>query len=87
MTILGLPAWVQARNVDAVSWTALPHSCDKDKPDRIVSSDVVVAYLCGLTGRLRHSAERYIRNAPPQIDTPYRRAIGAKLGWTGRNNG
>lgn len=86
-TILGLPAWAQARNVEAVVWTALPHSFDKGRPERIASSDEIAAYLAGLTGSLRNESERYVRNAPPQIDTQYRRAIEAKLGWTGRDHG
>jgi hypothetical protein len=87
-TILGLPAWAQVRNVEAVVWTALPPSFfDKDKPDRIASSDEIVTYLGTLTGTIRDDAERYIRNAPPQIDTPIRRAIEATLGWTGQNHG
>lgn len=81
-TIVGLPEWADARNVKAVVWTNLPHKFDEDEPDKIASSDDIADYLAGLTGSLRDDAEHYIRNAPSQIDTAYRRVIEARLGWT-----
>jgi hypothetical protein len=44
--------------------------------------DEVIAYLKGTSGRVREDAERYVRCAPPQIDTNLRRKIEAELGWT-----
>lgn len=44
--------------------------------------DQVIAYLEGLIGEERQRAEEYIRRAPPQIATNYRRHIEQRLGWT-----
>jgi hypothetical protein len=41
-----------------------------------------VNYLKGLKGSELQRAERYIRNAPPDILTSYRAAIENALGWT-----
>ncbi len=86
-TIPGMAAWAQARNIQAVVWTALPHKFYDYDETKIATSDDIVAYLGSLTGSLRDEAERYIRRAPTQIDTLIRRAIEAKLGWTGQNHG
>lgn len=78
--ILDLPQWARARSVDAVIWTALEPKFDDNT--QVPSVDHVIAYLQSLTGRPRAEAQRYIRFAPPQIDTTYRRAIEAALQWT-----
>ncbi|HNP36255.1 MAG TPA: hypothetical protein PKK10_10410 [Woeseiaceae bacterium] len=80
-TILNLPAWTKGHGIDAVVWTALPHKFFKDDSVQIPSSKDIVEHLASLTGSTRDEAERYVRNAPPQIDTEYRRSIEAKLGW------
>jgi hypothetical protein len=46
------------------------------------TSDEIVAYLGNLPSEKKKRAEEYIRRAPPQIDTPYRRRIEAEFGWT-----
>lgn len=78
--IVGLPEWAQARGIDGIVWTALGHKFHASGAR--ASAEDITAYLRGLTGRVREDAERYVRYAPPQIDTPYRRAIEATLGWT-----
>jgi len=80
-TIPDLPIWAKAHGLDAAIWTALgPRLDDAASP----SADQVIDYLSGLTGPAKDAAERYIRCAPRQIDTEYRRKIEAALGWSHR---
>lgn len=67
--------------MESVIWTALPAKFN-DEEGKKPKPEEVVEYLSGLTGALRDTAERYIRLAPRQIDTPYRRRIEAALQWT-----
>lgn len=74
-----VPAWAAARGVDAAIWTALgPKFRDEDRRPTV---DEVLIYLDGLTGTKRENAERYVRRAPPQIDSLYRKRIESELGW------
>ena len=78
---LALPGWAAAHGVDAVIWTALRgkwHESDTRRP----TCEEILGYLSSLTGNARDAAERYIRSAPTQIDTRYRREIEAALAWT-----
>ena len=78
--ILGLDEWAQARQLDAVVWTALPPQFT-GKDDTPPTADDVINHLQGLTGSTRDEAERYVRLAPRQVDTAYRRRIEAELHW------
>lgn len=78
--IPGLLTWAEARGISGVVWTALPSRFDKRTV--VPSIGQVLDYLRGLEGEKRMAAEEYIRRAPHQVDTPYRRAIEAALGWT-----
>ena len=79
--ITNLPQWAEAHGVESVIWTALSAKFQNEE-GRKPGPEQVVEYLRSLTGTLRDSAERYIRFAPRQIDTPYRRKIEAALQWT-----
>lgn len=76
-----LPEWAASRGIDAVVWTNLPAKFDGAKGSA-PNCEQVINYLSELTGRVRDSAEQYIRFAPRQIDTQYRRKIEAVLHWT-----
>jgi hypothetical protein len=79
--VVNLPQWADSRGIDSVVWTALPCKFNSEN-GQAPTIDQVVEYLSGLTGRRREEAERYIRFAPKQIDTPCRRRIESALQWT-----
>jgi hypothetical protein len=78
----GIAKWADARDVEAVVWTALgPKFKGKDQ-GQSASAEEVIAHLSALTGPQRDHARQYIERAPRQIDTVYRRRIKASLGWS-----
>jgi len=81
----GLPPnisrWAENLGLTAVVWTALPPKY-ADEEMRIPTADEAVGYLRGLPHEQRRYAEQYIRMAPRQIVTPYRRRFEAEFGWT-----
>jgi hypothetical protein len=79
--IQDLPIWAEQRGLFAVVWTSLPTRFS-ERDGYVASPEEIIAYLSGLMGAKRDDAERYIRNSPRQIDTPYRRRIEAALGWS-----
>lgn len=79
--IPNLAEWASARGLDAVLWTGLGPKF-AGQQERRPSMDEVLTYLKGLTGQARKDAERYVRNAPRQIDTAYRRRLASVLGWS-----
>ena len=83
-----LPAWSEARGLDAVIWTALGPQYTKTGESKPIRKrppiEWVIDYLQRLTGPIRDLAEQYFRCAPRQIDTEYRRYVEAALGWTPR---
>ena len=83
VSIPGLSEWALARNVDSVIWTALPPKFNGDN-NRQPSVEEVLGHLRALSGTERDVAEDYIRRAPRQIDTSYRRRIETELEWVPR---
>ena len=79
--IPGLSVWAAGRGIQHVIWTALgPKFCDLPVAP---TDDQAVAFLRRLSDEGRAAeAEKYVRRAPPQIDTAYRRRIVRCLDWT-----
>jgi hypothetical protein len=79
--ILDIEPWAASRGIESVVWTSLPPKFNEQ--DGVgPSADEAVEYLSGLKGPTRVLAEQYIRQAPQQVDTTYRRKFEAALGWS-----
>src|SRR6266403_2349507 len=76
-----IAAWAAEKDFDAAVWTNLPPKFD-EIDGRVPTENEVIAYLRTLEGQVRTAAEEYVRRAPRQIATAYRRAIERALGWT-----
>jgi len=74
-----IATWAAAHDLSGAVWTDLPCKFDGDaaKP----SIEQVLAFLNGLDEDKKAVAEAYVRQAPAQIDTPYRRLLAERLGW------
>lgn len=72
--------WLESKNLDAAIWTGLSFS--KYTNLKQPSVDYVIKHLDELEYNTRKIAEEYVRKAPRQIDTQYRRKIEIALGWT-----
>lgn len=77
--------WMRGRAIEAAVWTALPAKFHA-RSGYVATAAEVVARLDGLAPRERKAAEEYVRRIPAHIDTSYRRAIQARLGWTARRD-
>jgi hypothetical protein len=78
--IPNLSEWVESKNLDAVVYTNLGRNFHLD--GHLATADEVVGYLTNLEGGTLEEAREYVRKAPPQVNTAYRRAVEAALGWT-----
>jgi hypothetical protein len=74
-------AWAAGKNLEAAVWTSLPPKFG-GIDGRVPTENEVLAYLGTLEGQALTDAEEYVRCAPTQITTAYRRAIEKALGWT-----
>ena len=68
-------------NLDAVVWTALKPKF-QEEIGQIPTADEVIAFLKHLPPETKKVAEEYVRRAPAQVNTEYRRRIENELGWT-----
>lgn len=73
--------WAIQKELDAVIWTALPPKFE-DQIGKVPTIEEVISFLRNLPHEKRKYAEEYIRNAPIQIDTDYRRIIEKEFHWT-----
>lgn len=76
-----IASWAADRKLDAVVWTALPPKFEGQDGQGPGSADSAVAYLKSLEGEALAKAHEYVERTPAQIQTSYRRAFGAQLGW------
>lgn len=72
--------WAAERGIEGVLWTALKPKIGNEY--RLPTQEEVIRHLRELRGIERDTAEEYIRHAPRQIATPYRKAIEETFGWT-----
>lgn len=72
--------WASSLGLDAVVWTNLPPMFQHELSMPTVEE--VLTFLQTLPEEAQKRAEAYIRKAPRQIDTAYRRRIEEELNWT-----
>lgn len=78
ITIL-IDSWGAELDLDAAIWTNLPAKFRG--VNRVPSAEEVVSHLSNLTNQTRQTAEQYVRMAPRQIRTNYRKHIENELNW------
>lgn len=77
----GLAAWANTRHLDAVVWTDLPPKF-LDIEGRVPSLEEAVSYLNEAEEPVHAAAIEYIRNAPSQINTRYRKEFTRQIPTT-----
>lgn len=77
--------WIKDRDFDAVIWTNLGENWKIKNDNGQVTKEIIpderINYLRELKGPISKSAEQYIRKAPKQINTTYRKKIEEELEW------
>ncbi len=73
--------WLEIVNIEAAIWTGLSYS-KKTNNKRPTVDDIIDHLHNNLDYNAKKAAEEYIRKAPKQIDTKYRRRIEMEFGWT-----
>jgi hypothetical protein len=75
--------WAKNTGIDVVIWTALsPKIIKKGKTvNRAPTIAEAITHIHELPHEQKRNAERYVRMAPKQIDTPFRRRFEAEFGW------
>lgn len=74
-------AWAQRVGLSAAVWTALPPRFHGED-GRVPTVEEAIQYVRDLPHEQRRNAERYIRMAPRQVDTLYRRRFELEFGRT-----
>jgi len=72
--------WLKSKGLDAAVWTGLSYKNREGKNKRM-SIEEVIEHLKNLGCNEQKAAEEYIRKAPRQIKTEYRKRIEAKFNW------
>lgn len=70
--------WAAANRYDAAIWTDLPPNFE-ERTGKAFSVGQAMMYLNGLPVAVRARALEYIEKAPPEVDTPLRRALDATI--------
>lgn len=75
--------WLNSKKaeIDAVIWTNLMPKLEGHKGKNFAIEDSIQWLDALRTGRHSGTAERYIRMAPSQTDTPLRREVRVRFGW------
>jgi hypothetical protein len=74
----GIEQWAKHKGLDAVVWTDLP-SKFKEVAKMDFNEENVVKYIFGLPPEILKLAEKYVRKAPKQIETSFRRRLKAEF--------
>lgn len=80
---LTIKDWAISLKLDAVVWTNLPPKFQNN--EREPTLEEAVSYLKSLNINKKSTAEEYIKKAPKQIDTEFRRKFETDLGWDFQN--
>jgi len=81
-TAITIGKWALVHAIEAVVWTNLPPGLSNER-GTTPPIDAVISFLKErLTDHEAKGAEEYVRCAPIQIDTDYRRQIREVFGWT-----
>lgn len=76
-----ISTWAQNKHLDAVVWTNLKFGL-KSTRDQMPEYNDVLRHLRALPYEKYKIAEEYVRRAPIQIDTEFRRCLNRDLGWS-----
>ena len=71
--------WLKLKSLDAAIWTNLPCRFNNKKVEPSITA--AVEYLKNLPDDIKKIAEEYVRRAPRQVDTEYRRIFESELNW------
>jgi hypothetical protein len=73
--------WAINLQLNGVVWTGLPAKFNGNEGEAPKTSKEALDYIKALSGVATQKAEEYIRKAPKQIDTNYRKQFVLELGW------